>query len=76
MVVARHLDMLVLDDSTMAGIGVSTKMWRLIAVALAVLLGAAGVAAAGVLGFAGLIVPMLLAWLLARTCAGKYPWRP
>ena len=57
MVVASHLDMLALDDSTMAGIGVSTKIWRLIAVALAVLLGAAGVAAAGVLGFAGLIVP-------------------
>ena len=49
--------MLALDDSTMAGIGVSTKIWRLIAVALAVILGAAGVAAGGVLGFAGLIVP-------------------
>jgi len=57
MVVAKHLDMLALDDSTMAGIGVSAKIWRLIAIALAVILGAAGVAAAGVLGFAGLIVP-------------------
>jgi len=57
MVVAKHLDMLALDDSTMAGIGVRTRMWRLIAIALAVILGAAGVAAAGVLGFAGLIVP-------------------
>jgi len=49
MVVAKHLDMLALDDSTMAGIGVNAKMWRLIAIALAVILGAAG--------SAGLIAP-------------------
>ena len=59
MVVAKHLDMLALDDSTMAGIGVRTRTWRLVAIALAVILGAAGVAAAGVLGFAGLIVPQI-----------------
>lgn len=56
-VLSRHLDMLNLDSSAMAGVGVSERMWRTVAVLFAILLGAAAVAAAGVLGFAGLIVP-------------------
>lgn len=54
---ARHLDMLGLDSSTMAGVGVSEARWRALAVLCAIALGAAAVAAAGVLGFAGLIIP-------------------
>ena len=49
--------MLNLDSSAMAGVGVSERTWRTVAVLFAILLGAAAVAAAGVLGFAGLIVP-------------------
>lgn len=56
-VLSRHLDMLNLDSSAMAGVGVSERTWRTVAVLFAILLGAAAVAAAGVLGFAGLIVP-------------------
>ncbi|WP_237744531.1 iron ABC transporter permease [Corynebacterium sp. HMSC058E07] len=56
-VLSRHLDMLDLDSSAMAGVGVSERTWRTVAVLFAILLGAAAVAAAGVLGFAGLIVP-------------------
>lgn len=56
-ILARHLDMLNLDSSAMAGVGVNEKLWRAIAIVCAIALGAAAVAAAGVLGFAGLIVP-------------------
>ena len=41
----------------MAGVGVNQQRWRGIAVLCAIALGAASVAAAGVLGFAGIIVP-------------------
>lgn len=57
MVLARHLDMLNLDTATMTGVGVSESRWRTLAILCAIALGAAAVAAAGVLGFAGLIVP-------------------
>ena len=56
-IVAKHLDMLNLDSSAMAGVGVNEKLWRAVAILCAIALGAAAVAAAGVLGFAGLIVP-------------------
>lgn len=57
MVAARHLDMLHLDAETMSGVGVNETMWRTAAIIGAVALGSAAVAAAGVLGFAGLIIP-------------------
>lgn len=57
MVAANHIDMLGLDDATMAGVGVAGSRWRIAAVVLASVLGAGAVAAAGVLGFVGLIVP-------------------
>ena len=63
--VARHVDTLRLDDSVLAGIGVASIRWRVIAVLVAVISGAAAVAAAGVLGFVGLIVPHM-ARLLVR----------
>lgn len=55
--ITRHIDMLNLDSSAMGGVGVNEKLWRTVAVLCAIALGAAAVAAAGVLGFAGLIVP-------------------
>ncbi len=57
MLVSRHLDMLRLDSSAMVGVGVNEMLWRVVAVLCAIALGAAAVAAAGVLGFAGIIVP-------------------
>lgn len=59
LLVARHLDTLGLDDGVLHGIGVNGTRWRLVAVGVAVLCGSAAVAAAGVLGFVGLIVPHL-----------------
>lgn len=57
LVAANHIDMLGLDDATMAGVGVAAARWRIAAVVLAAVLGAGAVAASGVLGFVGLIVP-------------------
>lgn len=73
LVVAHHLDMLGLDDSSMRGVGVSPLAWRVIAVGLAVTLGAAAVAAAGVLGFAGLIVPHAARMLVGSTMLRQVP---
>lgn len=57
LILARHLDILSLDDSTMAGIGGRAGLWRFVAIGLAIIASAGAVAGAGVLGFAGLIVP-------------------
>ncbi|AWB84429.1 FecCD family ABC transporter permease [Corynebacterium liangguodongii] len=57
LVLSHHIDMLGLDSATMTGVGVAEARWRAVAVLCAIALGAAAVAAAGVLGFAGLIVP-------------------
>ncbi|WP_342318159.1 FecCD family ABC transporter permease [Corynebacterium mayonis] len=57
LVISRHVDMLNLDSDTLQGVGVAETRWRTIAVLCAIACGAAAVAAAGVLGFAGLIVP-------------------
>lgn len=68
---SKHLDTLQLSDPVMAGIGVNTVRWRLVAVGLAVLCASAAVSAAGVLGFAGLIVPHLTRLLVG----GRLSWQ-
>ncbi|ADH92471.1 iron ABC transporter permease [Arcanobacterium haemolyticum] len=70
---SRHLDALVLSDETMAGIGVRTKTLRLSALALAVLCGSAAVAAAGVLGFVGLIIPHAAKLLVGQALSRQLP---
>jgi iron complex transport system permease protein len=53
----RPLDVLLLDDATAGGLGVSVRRARFAAAALAAWLAAAAVSVAGLVGFVGLIVP-------------------
>lgn len=57
LVAARPLDLLLLDDATAGGLGVSVRRARLLAAGLASLLAAGAVSVAGLVGFVGLIVP-------------------
>ncbi|MFD5867948.1 FecCD family ABC transporter permease [Corynebacterium sp. NPDC060344] len=73
LLVSRHLDALRLGDAVMAGIGVAPGRWRVVAVLLAVACGAGAVAAAGVLGFAGLIVPHAARLLVGGPLSRQIP---
>lgn len=73
MAVARHFNTLVLDDSTMASIGVRSNMLRILALVIAVACGSAAVAAAGVLGFVGLIIPHAAKLLVGQNLARQIP---
>ncbi|WJZ00709.1 Fe(3+) dicitrate transport system permease protein FecD [Corynebacterium hansenii] len=73
LIVSRHLDALRLDDAVMAGIGVVPVRWRVVAVVLAVACGSGAVAAAGVLGFAGLIVPHAARLLVGGPLSRQIP---
>jgi iron complex transport system permease protein len=53
----RPLNLLLLDDATAAGVGLSVQRVRLGACVLAALLAAAAVSIAGLVGFVGLVVP-------------------
>lgn len=53
----RPLDVLLLDDATAGGLGVSVRRARFLAAALAAWLAAAAVAVAGLVAFVGLVVP-------------------
>lgn len=73
MAVARHFNALVLDDSTMASIGVRSNGLRILALIIAVACGSAAVAAAGVLGFVGLIIPHAAKLLVGQNLARQIP---
>ena len=73
MAVARHFNTLVLDDSTMASIGVRSNVLRILALIIAVACGSAAVAAAGVLGFVGLIIPHAAKLLVGQNLARQIP---
>jgi iron complex transport system permease protein len=60
LVAARPLNILLFDDATAGGIGLSVARVRLFAAALAALLAAGAVSVAGLLGFVGLVVPNLV----------------
>lgn len=70
---ARHLDTLRLGDAVMSGIGSIPLRWRILAVVLAVICGAGAVAAAGVLGFVGLIVPHAARLLVGGSLSWQLP---
>lgn len=53
----RPLDVLLLDDATAGGLGVSVRRARFLAAALAAWLAAAAVSVAGLVAFVGLVVP-------------------
>lgn len=73
MAVARHFNALVLDDATMASIGVRSNGLRILALIIAVACGSAAVAAAGVLGFVGLIIPHAAKLLVGQNLARQIP---
>lgn len=73
LIIAKHFDVLLLDDATMKGIGAVPLRWRLLAVGCAIVSGAAAVAAAGVLAFAGLIVPHLARLLVGPQLLRQLP---
>jgi iron complex transport system permease protein len=54
---ARPLDVLLLDDGSAGGLGLSVRRARLAASSLSALLAASAVSAAGLVGFVGLVVP-------------------
>jgi len=54
---ARTLDLLLLDDGSAGGLGLSVVRARVAAACLAALLAAAAASAAGLVGFVGLVVP-------------------
>jgi len=60
----RPLDVLLLDDATAGGLGVSVRRARLAAATLAAWLAAAAVSVAGLVGFVGLVVPNALRLLV------------
>lgn len=73
LVLARHLNTLVFDDATMLSIGVRPVFLRGAALAVAVACGAAAVAAAGVLGFVGLIIPHAAKLLVGQNLSRQIP---
>lgn len=57
LVFTRPLDLLLLDDDSAGGVGLSVRSARIAASALAALLAAGAVSVAGLVGFVGLVVP-------------------
>ncbi len=55
--VVRPLDLLLLDDDSAGGVGLSVRRTRVLASCLAALLAAGAVSVAGLVGFVGLVVP-------------------
>lgn len=73
LVFARHFNTLALDDSTMVSIGARSNVLRILALVVAVACGSAAVAAAGVLGFVGLIIPHAAKLLVGQNLARQIP---
>lgn len=66
----RPLSLLRFDDALVRGLGLHVLRWRLIAIAVAVVLAASATAVAGPIGFIGLVVPHL-ARLLVGADVGR-----
>lgn len=66
----RRLDILSLDDSSAASLGINVELFRLTALALAALAAATAVSVSGLLGFVGLMSPHI-ARKLGSGSAGK-----
>ncbi len=54
---ARSFDLLLLDDTSAAGVGLAVRQTRMFAAAFAAVLAAGAVSIAGLVGFVGLVVP-------------------
>ncbi|NEW05005.1 iron ABC transporter permease [Paenibacillus sp. SYP-B3998] len=62
--VSRHLTLLQLDESVIAGLGIRVNRMRLMLLALVVVLAGSAVAIAGTIAFVGLIVPHLVKYVI------------
>lgn len=67
---ARYLDILLLGDATAKSLGMSIERVRFLLAATAVLSAASAVAAAGMIGFVGLIVPHMVRGLVGSPHRG------
>lgn len=60
LMIARMLQMLLLDDAVARGLGVHTGLWRFIGAGLSVILAASAVAVAGPIAFIGFVAPHIM----------------
>ncbi|WP_222105789.1 Fe(3+)-hydroxamate ABC transporter permease FhuB [Paraburkholderia sp. BCC1885] len=72
----RPLAMMSLADDSARGLGVSLRFVRGAALALAVFLGASVVASVGVIGFLGVLAPMIVRLAGARRFRDRLVWAP
>ena len=63
----KPMDMLLLGDNTAKSLGMSIEKWRMILSIIGILLASSSVAAVGLLGFIGLIVPHVARTLLSSS---------
>ncbi|HXZ07322.1 MAG TPA: iron ABC transporter permease, partial [Paraburkholderia sp.] len=75
-VLVRPLTMMSLADDSARGLGVSLRFVRVAALALAVFLGASVVASVGVIGFLGVLSPMIVRLAGARRFRDRLVWGP
>jgi ferric hydroxamate transport system permease protein len=72
----RPLTMMSLTDAGASSLGVSLRFVRLAALALAVFLSASVVASVGVIGFLGLLAPLIVRLAGARRFRARLVWAP
>lgn len=72
----RPLTMMSLADDSVRGLGISLQFVRVVALALAVFLGASVVASVGVIGFLGVLAPMVVRLAGARRFQDRLVWAP
>lgn len=70
---AKHFNALALDDAMMTSIGVRSRALRLVTLGVAIACSSAAVAAAGVLGFVGLIIPHAAKLLVGQALSRQIP---
>ncbi|MEQ5838796.1 Fe(3+)-hydroxamate ABC transporter permease FhuB [Paraburkholderia acidicola] len=75
-VLVRPLTMMSLADDSARGLGVSLRFVRVAALALAVFLGASVVASVGVIGFLGVLAPMIVRLAGGRRFRDRLVWAP
>lgn len=72
----RPLTMMSLADGSARGLGISLRFVRVAGLALAVFLGASVVATVGVIGFLGVLAPMIVRLAGARRFRNRLIWAP
>lgn len=73
MLLLRPLQLMVLDDATLAGLGLSSQRLRLLGLGIAVFLAASLVSSVGVIGFIGLAAPNVMRLAGVHRLAARLP---